>query len=94
MHELMIVDCVTMCILYLLFLYVKLLIKHIGPIIPLLGALGYDVATWTPYASLITLELYEKDGNYFVLASFNGEIIIFNLFCDYTCQLNSTLNKC
>lgn len=53
-----------------------------GPIIPMLGALGYDLEIWTPYASLITLELYEKSGNFYVMASFNGQVLTLPSPCD------------
>ena len=48
----------------------------------MLGAFGYDLVTWTPYASMITLELFEKSGDFYVLASYNGEIIPLPSPCD------------
>ncbi|ETO25980.1 hypothetical protein RFI_11157, partial [Reticulomyxa filosa] len=55
-----------------------------GPMMPLLGALNQYIDVWVPYASLITLELFQSKQNqqYFVLASYNGNILQLPQPCD------------
>ena len=45
---------------------------HSGQIMPLLFAFGYNLSKWVPLSSVITLELFEKNNEYFVLISYNG----------------------
>ena len=45
---------------------------HSGQIMPLLFAFGYNLTKWVPLSSVITLELFEKSDEYFVLISYNG----------------------
>ena len=55
-----------------------------GPISPLLGAFGYKLSKWTPYASLISLELFQKRNKqqFYILASYNGETLSLPYPCD------------
>jgi len=55
-----------------------------GPMMPMLGALNQYFDSWVPYASLITLELFQNKANqeYFVMASYNGNILQLPQPCD------------
>lgn len=59
-----------------------------GPMMPMLGALNQYVEAWVPYASLITLELFQNKSSkeYFILASYNGNILQLPQPCD--CDTN------
>ena len=62
---------------------------YIGPMLPILGALGYKLKKWTPYASLVTMELFEskqESGAFYVLTSYDGEVLTLPEPCD--CDAN------
>ena len=53
------------------------------PIIPLLSAFQYNLTHWVPYAATIVLELFQnKNSEYFILISYNGNPIKISV-CDY-----------
>ncbi len=55
-----------------------------GPIMPMLGFFQFQFNAWSPYASMINIELFEdvKTGNLYVLTTFNGQIILLPSPCD------------
>ena len=60
---------------------------HDSGVIPIIGALGYDITEWVPYADIVAFELFKRksNGQYFVLMSYNGEILAPSM-CD--CDAN------
>lgn len=67
---------------------------HDDNMVAMLGALGYNVTDWVPYASLISIELFvdttqmghSDTGDIYVLTSYNGEILTLPEPCD--CNTN------
>eukprot|EP00483_Globobulimina_turgida_P009154 UN09172 len=56
---------------------------HDSGVVPIIGALDYNITTWVSYSSMISFELFKKVGtdNYFVLLSYNGQILAPS-YCD------------